>query len=70
MADAEILKHLVIGVFGKHKRKELIIEWGRIMGYEAKDALALAHSAGLILDDKLPPGFQRPLGRVGDKSGE
>ena len=70
MSDAEILRKLIMGVFGKNKRKKMIIEWGRIMGYDPKSALALAHSGGLILDEKLPSGFQKPQHKAQDKSGE
>lgn len=48
MSDKEILKCVLRGESGGNNRRELVIEWGKALGYDASDALRLAHSAGLI----------------------
>jgi len=48
MSDAEILKEILRGVFGGNKRRELVIEWGELLGLTASDALHAAQAANLI----------------------
>ena len=47
-SDAEILKEVMGGVYGSNKRRELVVEWGGLLGLEASEALRVAHAAGLI----------------------
>jgi hypothetical protein len=47
-SDAEILKTVLSGVYGSNRRRELIVEWGEVLGLEASEALHVAHAAGLI----------------------
>ena len=47
MSDAEILQAVLQGVYGK-RRRELVVEWGELLGLPARDALQLAYSVGLL----------------------
>jgi len=47
-SDAEILKNVLSNVYGGNKRRELVVEWGELLGLEASEALRVAHAAGLI----------------------
>ena len=47
MSDAEILEVVLQGVYGQ-TRRELVVEWGELLGLPASDALRLAYSAGLL----------------------
>jgi hypothetical protein len=48
LSDAEILREVLANVYGSTKRRELIVEWGELLGLEASEALRVAHAAGLI----------------------
>ncbi len=54
MSDEEILRKIIVGVRGAEKRKDLIIQWGDLMGLDASAALQKARRAGLILTTRLP----------------
>jgi hypothetical protein len=61
MSDAEILQVVLQGVY-RSTRRELVVEWGELLGLSATDALRLAYSAGL-LPSAHPPrkqGRERP----------
>jgi hypothetical protein len=47
-SDAEILKEVLAGVYGSNNRRELVVEWGVLLGLEPSEALRVAHVAGLI----------------------
>jgi hypothetical protein len=47
-SDAEILREVLANVYGSTNRRELVIEWGELLGLEASEALRVAHAAGLI----------------------
>jgi hypothetical protein len=47
MSDAEILHAVLQGEYG-NRRRELVVEWGELLGLSATDALRLAYSAGLL----------------------
>lgn len=47
-SDAEILKEVLANVFGRNTRRELVVEWGGLLGLEPSEALRVAHAAGLI----------------------
>jgi hypothetical protein len=47
-SDAEILREILGNVYGSNKRRELVVEWGELLGLEASEALRVAHAAGLI----------------------
>jgi len=47
-SDAEILREVLANVYGSNKRRELVVEWGELLGLEASEALRVAHAAGLI----------------------
>ena len=59
MMDTEILKKALHGEGGDERRR-LVIEWGEALGYEATDALRLAHKAGLIPSSHPPKTMKRP----------
>jgi hypothetical protein len=47
-SDAEILKTVLGGVYGSNRRRELVVEWGEVLGLEPSEALRVAFAAGLI----------------------
>ena len=47
MSDEEIFHVVLQGEFGK-RRRELVVEWGELLGLPASDALRLAYSVGLL----------------------
>jgi hypothetical protein len=47
-SDAEILREVLANVYGSTKRRELVVEWGGLLGLEASEALRVVHAAGLI----------------------
>jgi hypothetical protein len=47
MTDTEILHTVLGGEFGS-RRRELVVEWGGLLGLSPTDALRLAYSAGLL----------------------
>ena len=47
MTKAEILHAVSKGEFG-NRRRELVVEWGELLGLSPTDALRLAYSAGLL----------------------
>jgi len=46
--DAEILREVLANVYGSNNRRELVVEWGELLGMGASEALRVAHAAGLI----------------------
>ena len=61
MSDAEIFHTILQNVFG-NRRRELVVEWGELLGLSANDALRLAYSAGLLPSAHLPKkqGREKP----------
>lgn len=47
MSDVEIFYAILQGVYG-NRRRELVVEWGELLGLSPTDALRLAYSAGLL----------------------
>jgi len=47
-SNAEILKEVLANVYGSNERREMVVEWGALLGLEASEALRVAHAAGLI----------------------
>jgi hypothetical protein len=47
-SDAEILKSVLSNVYGSNNRREMVVEWGELLGLEASESLRVAHAAGLI----------------------
>jgi hypothetical protein len=54
--DEEILKHLVMRVYGTEAKKQLIVEWAEALGRTPSDALQLARRANLISTASMPRG--------------
>jgi hypothetical protein len=52
--DEEILKQLVLRVYGTEAKKQLIVEWAEALGMTPIDALQLARRANLISTSSLP----------------
>jgi hypothetical protein len=48
MSDTEILKALLANELGATHRRELVVEWGEIMGLKSSEALRIAAAANLI----------------------
>jgi len=69
MSDAEILREIVVGEYGLNRRKQLIVEWGELLGLEASASLQLAFEAGLI-PNVHPPPSERPRRTARGKSRE
>jgi hypothetical protein len=67
MSDAEILQVVLQGVYGK-TRRELVVEWGGLLGLSASDALRLAYSAGLL--PSAHPPKKQGRGTLQDKDPE
>ncbi len=59
MSDEQILRKIITGVRGVDNRRELIVEWGELMGLDASAALRKAQRAGLILTTRPPKSLQR-----------
>jgi len=47
-SDAEILREILRGEYGGNHRRELVVEWGELLGLDATAALRLARETGLI----------------------
>jgi hypothetical protein len=47
MTDAEIFHTILQNVYG-NRRRELVVEWGELLGLSSTDALRLAYSAALL----------------------
>jgi hypothetical protein len=60
-SDAEILKEVLGGVYGSTKRRELVVEWGELLGLKSTEALHVAHAAGLIASAHPPRKGGKPL---------
>lgn len=43
-SNAEILREVLGNVYGSNKRRELVVEWGELLGLEASEALRVAHA--------------------------
>jgi hypothetical protein len=54
--DEEILKHLVMRVYGSGAKKQLIVDWAEALGRTPSEALQLARRANLISTSSLPRG--------------
>jgi hypothetical protein len=59
-SDTEILKEVLGGVYGSNKRREMVVEWGELLGLEPSDALRVAHAAGLIASVHPPRKAGKP----------
>jgi hypothetical protein len=60
-SDAEILREVLANVYGSNIRRELVVEWGELLGLEASEALRVAHAAGLIPSVHPPRKGGKPL---------
>jgi hypothetical protein len=60
-SDAEILKGVLANVFGGNQRRQLVIEWGELVGLNASEALRVAHAAALIPSVHPPRKKGKPL---------
>jgi hypothetical protein len=47
-SDADILREVLRGVYGSEKRRQMVVEWGELLGRTASEALRIARGAGLI----------------------
>ena len=59
-SDDEILKEILGNVYGSNKRRELVVEWGGLLGLEPSEALRVAHAAGLIASVHPPRKSGKP----------
>jgi hypothetical protein len=48
LSDAEILKSVLSNVYGGNNRRQMVVEWGTLLGLETSEALRVAHAVGLI----------------------
>jgi hypothetical protein len=48
MSDTEILREVLGGEYGSERRRQLVVEWGALLGLTSSEALRLAHACGLI----------------------
>ena len=60
-SDAEILKSVLSNVYGANSRREMVVEWGKLLGLETSEALHVAHAAGLIPSAHPPRKAGKPL---------
>ena len=47
-SDEDILREILRGVYGSEKRRNMVVEWGELLGRTASDALRIAHFVGLL----------------------
>ena len=47
-SDTEILREVLAGEYGGDRRRTLVVEWGELLGLDAKTALRVAQRAALI----------------------
>ena len=59
-SDADILKHVLANEYGSNKRRELVVEWGKLLGLEPSEALRVALGAGLIPSSHPPRKSGKP----------
>jgi hypothetical protein len=55
-SDVEILREVLRGVYGSEKRRQMVVEWGQLLGRTPSEALRIAHAAGLIASAHPPRG--------------
>jgi hypothetical protein len=55
-SDADILREVLRGVYGSEKRRQMVVEWGELLGRTASEALRIAHAAALIPSAHPPRG--------------
>jgi hypothetical protein len=55
-SDVDILREVLPGVYGSEKRRQMVVEWGELLGKSASEALRIAHGAGLIPSAHPPRG--------------
>jgi hypothetical protein len=55
-SDVDILREVLGGVYGSEKRRQMVVEWGELLGRTASESLRLAHAAGLIPSAHPPRG--------------
>jgi hypothetical protein len=48
------------GEYGSNYRRELVIQWGELLGLDASEALRVAHAAGLIPSAQPPRKGGKP----------
>jgi hypothetical protein len=60
-SDAEILKNVLANVYGSNERREMVVEWGELLGLAANESLRVAHAAGLIPSAHPPRKKGKPL---------
>jgi hypothetical protein len=54
MSDGKIFRLAVMGVLGIDRRKQIVIQWGKLMDLEPTEALRIARRAGVVLTTRLP----------------
>lgn len=59
LSDSDILRQVIKGEYGSTRRREIIIEWGKILGYSSIESLQLAKSSGLIPTLHLPKAVEK-----------
>jgi hypothetical protein len=55
-SDVDILREVLRGVYGSEKRRQMVVEWGELLGKSPSEALRIAHGAGLIPSAHPPQG--------------
>jgi hypothetical protein len=60
-SDVDILKEVLANVYGSNQRRQLVVEWGELLGLEPSEALRVAHAHGLIPSVHAPRKKERPL---------
>lgn len=56
LSDVDILREVLRGVYGSERRRQMIVEWGELLGRTPSEALRIAHAAGLIPSAHPPRG--------------
>jgi len=55
-SDVDILREVLPGVYASEKRRQMVVEWGELLGKSPSEALRIAHGAGLIPSAHPPRG--------------
>lgn len=70
MSNGQIFRKVITGVLGTDNRKRIIIQWGKLMGLEASEALRIAQRAGVILTSRLPRMLLQEIQPLGKGQGK
>ena len=55
-SDTEILQEILRGEYESERRRQLVVEWGELLGLTVSESLRLAHAAGLLPSAHPPRG--------------